>query len=126
MFQSNVATCSELTTPFDVTFTDGHGGVQVTFISGRAGAAVSARDVSASLRVTLGTAVRRAPPKLHGQQNSAARLTNEQASQIRERYVPRKVSTRCVANAYEGSRATMFNVIRKATWRATDGHYRQR
>ena len=55
-------------------------------------------------------------PRLRGERNPMAKLTLEQVGQIRQRYVPRQVSMKRLADEYGVNPATVFFVIHGATW----------
>jgi hypothetical protein len=59
-------------------------------------------------------------PKLRGERNPSAKLTSEQVGQIRQRYVPRRVSMKRLADEYCVSPATVFLVVHGATWSSID------
>ena len=59
-------------------------------------------------------------PRLRGERNPGAKLTSEQVGQIRQRYVPRRVSMKRLADEYGVNPATVFYVIHGRTWTSSD------
>ncbi len=59
-------------------------------------------------------------PRLRGERNPMAKLTLEQVRQIRQRYVPRQVSMKRLADEYGVNPATVFYVVHGATWKSID------
>ena len=83
-------------------------------------AAENAQDMERKGRGTRSIlSLTQSAPRLHGEANPQAKLTAEQVRAIRERYVPRLVSMKSLADEYGVNATTIFYAVHQVTWSST-------